>query len=120
MSIYYIINDLLPFYAILRAIPYKLGGVIAMFGALLILLILPWTVGYNNHLKVKTNSFKPLSKLLFWFFVFNFLLLGWLGSQHAEEPFITLSRVCTIFYFSYLIILLPIILYLENNLLFNR
>ena len=91
-----------------------------MFGALLVLLILPWTVGYNNNLKIKTNNFKPLSKLLFWFFVFNFFLLGWLGSQHAEEPFITLSRVCTTFYFSYLIIILPLVTFLENKIYFGH
>lgn len=103
----------LPFYAILRAIPSKLGGVSAMFGALLILLALPWL----ETSKIRGAGFRPVMKVLFWLFVVNFFLLMWCGSQPAEEPFVTLSRICTVYYFGYFG-LLPFVGHLEN--LLNR
>jgi ubiquinol-cytochrome c reductase cytochrome b subunit len=105
---------LLPFYAILRSIPDKLGGVIAMFGALLILLILPIT----DRSVIRGNTFKVLSKLSFYLFVFNFLLLGNLGQLHVEVPFILLGQISTVYYFSYFIILVPVISSIENILFY--
>jgi ubiquinol-cytochrome c reductase cytochrome b subunit len=105
---------LLPFYAILRSIPDKLGGVIAMFGALLILLILPIT----DRSLYRGLAFKPLSKFFFWLFVFNFVLLGNLGQLHVEVPFIQLGVNCTAFYFSYFLIIVPGISTLENILFY--
>lgn len=105
---------LLPFYAILRSIPDKLGGVIAMFGALLILLILPIT----DRSVIRGNTFKVLSKLSFYLFVFNFLLLGNLGQLHVEVPFILLGQISTVYYFSYFIILVPVISTIENILFY--
>lgn len=105
---------LLPFYAILRSIPDKLGGVIAMFSALLILLILPIT----DRSIVRGNSFKILSKFFFYLFVFNFLLLGNLGQLHVEVPFIELGQFATLFYFSYYLIIVPVISTIENILFF--
>jgi ubiquinol-cytochrome c reductase cytochrome b subunit len=71
---------LLPFYAILRSIPNKLLGVISMFVAILILLILPFV----DTSKIKGSTYKPLHIIAFWLFVFNFLILMWLGSCHVE------------------------------------
>jgi ubiquinol-cytochrome c reductase cytochrome b subunit len=71
---------LLPFYAILRSIPNKLLGVISMFVAILILLILPFV----DAGKIKGNTYKPLHILIFWLFALNFLILMWLGSCHVE------------------------------------
>ena len=104
--------DFLPFYAILRAIPSKLGGVIGMFSSILILLVLPWL----ETSKIRGAGFRPIHKYIFWLFVINFLLLIYCGSQHADDPFITLSRICTILYFSYFFIIIPIIGHLENLL----
>nr|YP_003434268.1 apocytochrome b [Candida sojae]YP_003434273.1 apocytochrome b [Candida sojae]ABO27134.1 apocytochrome b [Candida sojae]ABO27139.1 apocytochrome b [Candida sojae] len=103
---------LLPFYAILRSIPDKLGGVIAMFGAILILLTLP----YTDRSIIRGNSFKVLSKLAFYLFVFNFLLLGNLGQLHVEVPYIALGQFATLYYFSHYIIIVPLISTLENIL----
>jgi ubiquinol-cytochrome c reductase cytochrome b subunit len=103
----------LPFYAILRSIPDKLGGVIAMFGAILIILILPIV----DTSKIRSNAFKPISKFFFWLFVANFFLLGWIGGNHAEEPFITIGQVCTTFYFAYFLIIIPILSKIENILM---
>jgi len=105
---------LLPFYAILRSIPNKLLGVIAMFSALLIILALPIVdIG-----KTKGLQFRPISKIAFYTFVVNFLILLWLGAKHVESPYIELGQFSTIFYFSYFIIIFPIISLLENILMF--
>ena len=103
----------LPFYAILRAIPSKLGGVLAMGLSILILLLLPILDG--SH--VRSNGLKPISKLLYWIFIINFILLAWLGGNAAEEPYVTLSRICTLYYFIHILILIPIISRIENKLL---
>lgn len=102
----------LPFYAILRSIPSKLGGVIAMVGAILILLVLPFV----HTSEVRSSSFRPIAKKVFWFFVADVLLLGWLGGKPVEEPYILIGQIATIFYFSYFVILTPLIGYIENIL----
>jgi ubiquinol-cytochrome c reductase cytochrome b subunit len=104
---------LLPFYAILRSIPNKLLGVIAMFSAILILLIMPFTdLGRSRGLQ-----FRPLSKLFFWVFVANFLILMQLGAKHVESPFIEFGQISTVLYFSHFLIIVPLISLLENSLL---
>lgn len=104
----------LPFYAILRAIPDKLGGVIAMLLSILVLIALP----FYTKSDIKSLQFKVISKFFFWFFVFDCILLGWIGSNPAEEPYILIGQYCTIFYFGYLIVIIPIISYIENYLFF--
>jgi len=106
--------DLLPFYAILRSIPDKLGGVIAMVGAILILLVLPF---FNLSL-VSSSSFRPLWKLLFWIFLANFLLLGWIGGNPVEFPFVTIGQILTFSYFFYFIFLVPLFSFLDNLFFF--
>jgi ubiquinol-cytochrome c reductase cytochrome b subunit len=104
---------LLPFYAILRSIPNKLLGVIAMFSALLILLIMPIT----DLSKLRGVQFKPFSKIAFFIFVANFLILMQLGAKHVESPFIELGQISTIFYFSHFLIIMPILSLIENSLI---
>lgn len=89
----------LPFYAILRSIPNKLGGVIAMGGAIVILLFLP----FLNTSLVRSASFRPIYRQLFWFLFADFLLLGWVGQAALEPPFINLGVFCTSFYFLFFI-----------------
>jgi ubiquinol-cytochrome c reductase cytochrome b subunit len=102
----------LPFYAILRGIPSKLLGVLAMLSSILILFALP----YLDPSRIRSCAFRPLMRFTFWFFVSNFFILGWLGGQHPEPPFITLAQFSTGFYFSYFLILVPLIGVLENTL----
>ncbi len=103
---------LLPFYAILRSIPNKLLGVIAMFSALLIILILPITdLGRSRGLQ-----FRSLSKIAFWVFVVNFLLLGQLGAKHVESPFIEFGQISTALYFIHFVLIVPVISLIENTL----
>nr|NP_150306.1 apocytochrome b [Spizellomyces punctatus]Q950S3.1 RecName: Full=Cytochrome b; AltName: Full=Complex III subunit 3; AltName: Full=Complex III subunit III; AltName: Full=Cytochrome b-c1 complex subunit 3; AltName: Full=Ubiquinol-cytochrome-c reductase complex cytochrome b subunit [Spizellomyces punctatus]AAK84235.1 apocytochrome b [Spizellomyces punctatus] len=92
----------LPFYAILRAIPSKLGGVIAMFGALLILF--PLALIHTNN--VRSNRYRPLLNLLFWIFVFNFFVLLWVGAKPIAQPYILIGQISTIIYFLYFVILM--------------
>lgn len=103
---------LLPFYAILRSIPNKLLGVIGMFGAILILFSMP----YLDKSRIRSSQFKPLNKLFFWLFIANFLILGWIGGNHAEEPFILIGQISTIFYFLYFLIIIPLLSILDNTL----
>lgn len=105
---------LLPFYAILRSIPDKLFGVMAMFGAILILLILPVV----DRSVIRGNSFKILSKIFFYLFIFNFILLGNIGQLHVEVPYIELGQWATLFYFSYFLIIVPMISMIENLLFY--
>ena len=104
--------DLLPFYAILRSIPNKLLGVIAMFCALLIFLILPIV----DTSRIRGNQFRPISKFFFWMFVVTFGILLWIGSMHPVEPFIMVGQVATAFYFAWFIIFVPLIGIIENSL----
>lgn len=104
---------LLPFYTILRSIPNKLLGVIAMFSAILIILMLPITdVGRSKGLQ-----FRPISKIFFWTFVVNFLILMQLGAKHVESPFIEFGQISTILYFSYFLFIVPVISLIENTLI---
>ena len=104
---------LLPFYAILRSIPNKLLGVIAMFSAILVILILPIT----DLGRSKSLQFRPLSKIVFWIFVANFLILQQLGAKHVESPFIEFGQISTILYFGHFIIIVPLVSLLENTLM---
>ena len=103
-------------YAILRSIPNKLGGVIAMFASLFILFLLPWL----HTSRLRGLTFRPLARFAFWFLVADFFLLTWIGSQPVEEPFILVGQLASIFYFSYFLVLTPLLGYLENRLLFPK
>ena len=87
----------LPFYAILRAIPDKLGGVLAMFGSILILFALPWI----DRSKVRAATFRPTYKIMFWAFVVDCIILGYVGANPPEGYFILLGRVATLWYFGH-------------------
>ena len=83
-----------------------------MGGALVILLALPLLDRSN----IRGMQFKPIMKFSFWFFVANFFFLMKLGSLHPEEPYTTLGLICTILYFSWFLIIIPVVSQLENGL----
>nr|QDI93334.1 cytochrome b [Roburocoris exiguus] len=87
-------------YAILRSIPNKLGGVIAMIASIAIIAIFPFT----NKNKFQSMSFYPINKMLFWFLVSNLVLLTWIGARPAEEPYILTGQLLTLSYFMYYMI----------------
>lgn len=100
-------------YAILRSIPDKLLGVIALFSALLVLFILPFV----HTSVIRVTTFRPIAKYIFWLFVGNFIILTYLGGQVAEAPWVLIAQISGIFYFSYFLILTPLIGLIENYLL---
>jgi len=113
----------LPYYAILRAIdfnflwivPAKLGGVILMFGSILILLVLPWL----DRSLVRSARFRPVYKWFFWIFFVDCLVLGWVGANPPDAvfhgiPFIRIGQVTTFYYFAHFIVVIPLISKLER------
>nr|CCG06548.1 putative apocytochrome b [Lachancea kluyveri] len=105
---------LLPFYAILRSIPDKLMGVIVMFAAILVLLVLP----YTDRSVVRGNTFKVLSKFFFFTFICNFVLLGHIGEIHVEVPFVLMGQIATGLYFAYFLVIVPVVSTIENVLFY--
>jgi quinol-cytochrome oxidoreductase complex cytochrome b subunit len=102
---------LLPFYAILRSVPNilfieaKLAGVITMFASILILFFLPWL----DKSPVRSATFRPIYKILFWIFLADCIMLGWVGAQHPEGLPLILGRVGTAYYFFHFLVLLPLV-----------
>jgi ubiquinol-cytochrome c reductase cytochrome b subunit len=88
-------------YAILRSIPNKLGGVIALATALVILILPPFTFTSNKI----GSRFNPSSQILFWFIVASWLILTWIGARPVEEPYVLIGQIATIMYFSYFLII---------------
>lgn len=103
----------LPFYAILRSIPHKLGGVIAMLSAILVLALLPWI----HSTEIRSSRFRPVYKFLYWSMISCCLVLGWIGGMPVEEPFVFVGQIASIFYFTYFLVLLPLLGKIENLLL---
>jgi ubiquinol-cytochrome c reductase cytochrome b subunit len=103
---------LLPFYAILRSIPNKLLGVIAMFSAILAIMLLPIT----DFGRSKGLQFRPLSKVAFYIFVANFLVLMQIGAKHVETPFIEFGQISTVLYFAHFAVIVPVLSLIENTL----
>lgn len=107
----------LPFYAILRAITFnigpidsKLGGVLAMFGSIIVLFFVPWL----DTSKVRSAVYRPWYKLFFWIFVLNALMLGWLGSKPAEGTYVAMAQIGTLYYFAFFIVIMPVLGLIET------
>ncbi len=100
----------LPFYAILRSIPDKLGGVIAMFGSILILFVLPWL----DTSRVRSGNYRPLFKGFFVVFAIACVALGYIGSKPAEGAYLIWGRILTAYYFIHFLVILPLLGLLEN------
>jgi ubiquinol-cytochrome c reductase cytochrome b/c1 subunit len=102
----------LPFYAILRAVPDKLFGVLAMFGAIAILFVLPWL----DTSKVRSGNYRPIFRGFFVVFVIVCVALGYLGSRPPEGVYVFWSRICSIYYFAHFLVILPLLGLLESPL----
>jgi ubiquinol-cytochrome c reductase cytochrome b subunit len=100
----------LPFYAILRAIPHKLGGVIALFASVLILFLLPWL----DRSKVRSGRFRPIFRQVFWIFVLDCVLLGVVGAYPPEGNWLLLGRIGTAYYFAFFLVILPVVSLVEK------
>ncbi len=107
----------LPFYAILRGITFnigpidsKLGGVIAMFSAILVLFFVPWL----DTSRVRSAAYRPWYKLFFWLFVANSIFLGWLGSRPAEGTYTLMAQISTLYYFGFFLVIMPVLGLIET------
>jgi quinol-cytochrome oxidoreductase complex cytochrome b subunit len=100
----------LPFYAILRAIPDKLLGVVAMFGSILILFVVPWL----DTSRVRSATFRPIFRVFLLLFIVNVAVLGWCGAQLPEGLPLYLGRVSTFYYFFFFLVLMPVIGWMET------
>ena len=100
----------LPFYAILRAVPDKLGGVLMMFGAIAVLFVLPWL----DRSPIRSGGYRPIFKLFFWVLVIDCIALTYLGAMPAEGIYVILSRVATAYYFIHFLVLLPFLSVFER------
>nr|AFO85190.1 cytochrome b [Camaroptera chloronota] len=100
-------------YAILRSIPNKLGGVLALAASVLVLFLMPLL----HTSKLRSMTFRPLSQILFWTLVANLLVLTWVGSQPVEHPFIIIGQLASFTYFTIILVLFPIVSIVENKML---
>jgi len=107
----------LPFYAILRAITFdigpissKLGGVIAMFGSILVLFVLPWL----DTSKVRSMRYRPVARMWFFLFIISCIALGWLGGKPAEGTYVMFAQIFTAYYFAFFLIILPLLGLMET------
>ncbi|MDJ0389094.1 cytochrome b/b6 [Roseomonas sp. E05] len=102
----------LPFYAILRAVPNKLGGVLMMFGAIAVLFVLPWL----DRSPVRSMRFRPIAKWLMLLWTVNFFVLMWAGGRPAEGIYVLIARLSTAYYFAYFLVILPLLSKIERPL----
>jgi ubiquinol-cytochrome c reductase cytochrome b subunit len=84
-----------------------------MFGALLILLVIP----FLNLSPIRSSVFRPIHQFFFWLFILDYLILGWIGGCHPETPYIEIGQIATAFYFLYFILLLPVLGMIEYHML---
>ena len=103
---------LLPFYAILRSVPDKLLGVVAMLSAIFILAALPWL----DTSKIRSAVFRPLYRQFCWILVADVLILGYVGAMPAEGLYLLIARVATAYYFLHFLVVLPVLGYKEKTL----
>src|SRR5262245_1315872 len=101
---------LLPYYAILRAFPNKLAGVIAMFASIVVLFLVPWL----DTSRVRSARFRPVYRVFFWLLMAAWVVLAYCGSKPPEGAYVTVARVAAAYYFAHFLILLPVIGVLET------
>lgn len=100
----------LPFYAILRSVPDKLGGVVLMVSSIIILGLLP----YIHKVNIRSMLYRPLSKFFFWIFLGNWIILGWIGGCPIESPYFFIGQFSSFFYFFYFIVIIHYLNFFEN------
>lgn len=103
-------------YTILRSIPNKLLGVLALFGSLLILLVMP----YTHTSFIRSCQFRPLQKIFFWILIADFFILTYIGACAPESPWVLIGQIASVYYFAYFLIINPVIGLIENKLIYGK
>ena len=103
----------LPFYAILRSIPDKAGGVIAMGSSLIVLYLIP----FINSSEIRSTAFRPFYKFFYWALVVSFIILGWVGQMAVDYPFTEIGIIAMIYYFAFFLIVIPFLGKIELKLI---
>ena len=106
----------LPVYAILRSIPNKIGGVLAIALVFICLLLLP----FINTSQVRSSAFRPLHKKFFWIFAADCLLLGWIGALPVEDPYVTIGQIASVVFYMYFLIIIPFLGKFETYLIRSK
>jgi len=101
---------------LLRSIPDKLGGVVAMGGALIVLFLIPFT----NTSEVRSTTFRPVFKIFYWLIVADFLVLGWVGQKPVKDIYVLVGQAATAFYFLFFVVLIPVIGIIETKLAHHK
>jgi ubiquinol-cytochrome c reductase cytochrome b subunit len=96
----------------LRSIPHKLGGVVAMLASILVFMLLP----YINTSEIRSSNFRPLYKIILSFFVIDVIILGWIGGNVVEYPYIEIGQIATVFYFMTLLFIFPLLGIIETHI----
>jgi ubiquinol-cytochrome c reductase cytochrome b subunit len=107
----------LPFYTVLKSIPNKVGGILAMGFSILSLILLPVI---DKKIIIKSPSSRLLWQIFFWSFICNFILLGWLGEQPADPLFVFIGQISTFYYFFSIWFILPFIGYIETFIILKK
>ena len=102
----------LPYYAILRSIPDKLYGVLAMGGSLIVLFLIP----FINTSEIRSTDFRPIFKFFYWLLVIDFAILGWIGQKPVTDTFIIMGQFGTTFYFIFFLFIIPLVGIIEKKL----
>jgi ubiquinol-cytochrome c reductase cytochrome b subunit len=102
----------LPYYAILRSIPHKAGGIVAMLGSLLVLFLIPFT----NTSEIRNTTYRPIFKIFFWLFIADFIVLTFIGEKPVRDAYIFTGQVATFYYFLFFFILIPVVGRVESFL----
>jgi len=102
----------LPYYAILRSIPHKVGGILAMGGSILVLLLIP----FINTSDVRNTTYRPIFKFFFWLFLADFIILTWIGQKPVKDTFILVGQIATVYYFAFFFLIIPVVGKIESAL----
>jgi quinol-cytochrome oxidoreductase complex cytochrome b subunit len=102
----------LPYYAILRSIPHKAGGIVAMVGSILVLALIP----FINSSTIRNTTYRPIFKFCFWLFIADFVILTWIGQKPVKDVFVLAGQIATVYYFAFFLILIPVVGKIESFL----
>jgi len=102
----------LPYYAILRSIPHKAGGIVAMVGSIAVFFLLP----YVNTSSIRNTTYRPLFKIFFWLFLTDFIILTLIGQKPVTDTYIFLGQIATAYYFLFFILIVPVVGRIETLL----